>query len=92
MNKKRLNFKQSIDHRINITPYWLLGLIEGEGYFSVSPNKLSFGIGLISGELEVIQAISEFLLSLPGGYKITRKDTNVIGISVDNKAKDEAYG
>jgi hypothetical protein len=33
MNKKRNNFIQSPNHNINITPYWLLGLIEGEGSF-----------------------------------------------------------
>lgn len=35
MNKKRINFEQAAGHQIKITPYWLLGLIEGEGYFSV---------------------------------------------------------
>ena len=74
---------------VNITPYWLLGLVEGEGYFSVSPNQLRFGVGLTSGELVVLEGISEFLLSLPGKYKIGRKDTNVVGISVDKKAKDD---
>jgi hypothetical protein len=33
MNKKRNNFIKSPKHNIKITPYWLLGLIEGEGYF-----------------------------------------------------------
>ena len=37
----------------------------------------------------VLEGISEFLLSLPGKYKIGRKDTNVVGISVDKKAKDD---
>jgi len=33
MNKKRNNFIQFPNHNIKITPYWLLGLIEGEGSF-----------------------------------------------------------
>jgi F0F1-type ATP synthase membrane subunit c/vacuolar-type H+-ATPase subunit K len=32
---KRSDFKQPENHRINITPYWLLGFVEAEGYFSV---------------------------------------------------------
>jgi LAGLIDADG endonuclease len=30
MNKKREDFVLKPDHKINITPYWLLGFIEGE--------------------------------------------------------------
>ena len=38
MNFKRLNFEMPTDHNINITPYWLLGYIEGESsFFCVSP-------------------------------------------------------
>jgi hypothetical protein len=29
MNTKRTKFVQSPSHKINVTPYWLLGLIEG---------------------------------------------------------------
>ena len=45
MNKKnkRNNFIQSPNHNIKITPYWLLGLIEGEGSFCVTKkNKQIF--------------------------------------------------
>ena len=35
----------------------------------------------------VIEAIQKFLLNLPGRYKITRKDTNVVSISVDKKLR-----
>ena len=34
-NKKRTNFTMPIEHKISITPYWLLGFIEGEGSFSI---------------------------------------------------------
>lgn len=35
MNKKRTEFKHPSEagHRIIITPYWLLGFVEAEGYF-----------------------------------------------------------
>lgn len=90
MNKKRVNFEQPLAHQIKITPYWLLGLIEGEGYFSVATknNRLVFGLGLTAGEKPVLDAIHNYLLDLPGSYKISRKDTNVVSIIVDSKAKD----
>ena len=34
-NQKRTNFTMPIEHKISITPYWLLGFIEGEGSFSI---------------------------------------------------------
>jgi hypothetical protein len=52
-------------------------------------HRLEFGIGQTLSELSVLEAIKKFLLSLPGSYKITRKDTNVVALSQDNKAKNE---
>lgn len=91
MNKLQVNFKQPYGHEIKITPYWLLGLTEGEGYFSVASKtlRMEFGLGLTAGEIEVLKGIQEFLLGLPGRYKITREDTNVLGLLVSSKAKDE---
>ena len=45
MNKKRVSFKQPEGHCIKITPYWLMGFVEGEGFFSVrlTSNSLVFG-------------------------------------------------
>ena len=90
MNKKRVNFQQPSDHRINITPNWLLGLIEGEGFFSVATKTttLVFGLGLTEVELDVLKAIQKFLLNLPGEYRITRSDSNPVSLMVDSKAKD----
>jgi len=91
MNKKRICYKQPVDHCIKITPYWLLGFIEAEGYFSVAKlsHRLEFGIGQTLSELSVLEAIQKFLLSLPGSYKITRKDTNIVALNQDNKAQNE---
>jgi hypothetical protein len=92
MNKKRICFDQPADHQIKRTSYWLLGFIEAEGFFSVSsPNRLTFGIGQTISEIKVLYAIREFLLNLPDSYRITRKDTNVVALDQDNKAKNEKY-
>jgi hypothetical protein len=90
MNKKRICFKQPVDHCIKRTPYWLIGFVEAEGYFSVATlsRRLEFGIGQTLSELIVLEAINKFLLSLPGSYKITRKDPNVVALSQDNKAQN----
>lgn len=90
MNKKRTHFNQQEGHRINITPYWFLGFIEAEGYFSVATaiNKgVAFGLGQTASEFKVLEAIKDFLLALPGNYNISRIDTNPVCISCDSKAK-----
>lgn len=88
MNKNRINYNLPSNHKIYITPYWLLGFVEAEGYFSISNLKLIFGIGQTASELAVLEAIKDFLLKLPGKYSISRKDTNVISVSVNKKAKN----
>jgi len=39
MNSQRTNFELPDTHKIIITPYWLLGFIEGDGSFSISNIK-----------------------------------------------------
>ena len=74
MNKNRTIFKLPFNHIIKITPYWLLGFVEAEGYFSVATtgyHRLEFGIGQTFSELPVLEAIKQFLLKLrPFGKKI----------------------
>jgi hypothetical protein len=70
----------------------LLGFVEAEGYFSVATtgyNRLEFGIAQTLSELSVLEAIKQFLLNLPGNYNITRIDTNVVGLNIDKKPKNE---
>lgn len=52
MNNKRTEFKMPLLH-INITPYWLLGLIEAEGSFFLSRGNLipTFKISLTEIQL-----------------------------------------
>lgn len=40
MNKKRTKFNLPLNH-IKISPYWLLGFIEGEGSFYLNRSKLT---------------------------------------------------
>ena len=90
MNKRRISFKQPEGHCINITSYWLMGFVEGEGFFSVhlKSNRFVFGIGQTASELDVLEAVKKFLLDLPGEYKISRVNTNFVGLTVDKKAKN----
>ena len=45
MNKSRVDYNQHEDHSINITPYWLLGFVEGDGYFSFNRQDYSLKFG-----------------------------------------------
>lgn len=40
MNKKRIDFNKAKDHSIHITRYWLLGFIEGDGFFRLIGKTL----------------------------------------------------
>lgn len=65
MNSNRYNFNLSCDHKIVISDYWLLGLIEGEGSFHLGRTDLraSFTIGLSQVQLPVLEKIQNFLES-----------------------------
>jgi len=89
MNKSRVDYNQHEDHSINITPYWLLGFVEGDGYFSFNRQdySLKFGIGQTSQEIGVLKAIQQYLLSLPGEYIIKRSNTNLVKLGTYNSVK-----
>ena len=91
MNRKRISF-ELLNHSIKITPYWLLGFVEGEGTFNVSKSKdfaLEFGVCQTLSEKKVMLEIQSFLLALPGDYPIRRKDSNMVPLYEDKKAKNE---
>jgi hypothetical protein len=81
MNRLRLDYTISKDKVINITSYWLLGFIEGEGCFSINKHnnyRLDFSLSQSSTDLELMKSIKVYLENLPnteGNY------TNAIGIS-----------
>ena len=63
MNNKRENLSMPYSH-IKITPYGLLGLIEGEGTFCLNDPKnmgISFSLALTYSQKSLIQAIKQFI-------------------------------
>jgi hypothetical protein len=63
MNTRRVDFTMSSSHTIRITPYWLLGFIEGEGsfFFNYTNMGVGFSITLTSSQAPLINAIKNFL-------------------------------
>lgn len=85
MNTLRTNFVLPSSHKIIITPYWLLGFIEGDGSFCVSTLKsfpLRFNIVQAITEKKVFETIQTFLLELPGSYNIRSISSNPVQILV----------
>lgn len=37
----------------------------------------------------MLEAIRKFILNLPGSYKITRRDTNVVSLNLGNQVKND---
>lgn len=69
MNQKRSDFTIPKDKAINITPYWLLGFIEGEGCFSINRHnkfRLDFSLSQAIIDLNLMQNIKIYLENLPG--------------------------
>ena len=80
MNRLRLDYTIPKDKVINITPYWFLGFIEGEGCFSINKHnnyRLDFSLTQSSTNSELMKSIKVYLENLPS----TGDYTNVIGIS-----------
>lgn len=64
MNTNRTVWNRTRD--INITPYWLLGFVEGDGSFSVNKENflLNFSIAQTIKDLPLMEAIKNYLNSL----------------------------
>jgi len=64
MNKGRTNFSMPIEHSYRITPYWLLGFVEGDGSFFIRKKKkndqLYFSIVQHSRDYELMNKIADF--------------------------------
>jgi len=71
MNNKRSIFSLPYNH-INITPYWLLGLIEAEGSFYLRRNYLTpvFSLNLTKVQQPLIEAIIKFLKGMLDPYSL----------------------
>lgn len=59
MNKKRNNFELPTFHEIKITPYWLLGFIEGQGSTKIEVFDEQ---GQLVNTFESIKSCSIFLM------------------------------
>lgn len=83
MNSSRIFTGESASHEIKVTPYWLLGFIEGEGSFHIDTNSFqqTFSIELTISEKPVIEAIAQFLKGLiPNELNHLLEKENLIGI------------
>lgn len=68
MNSLRFDFTMPKDKIINITPYWLLGFIEGDGSFSINKNnqyRLDFSMSQSFTNKYLMENIKNFLENLP---------------------------
>nr|QBM09660.1 hypothetical protein [Dactylella sp.] len=84
MNSKRSDFTSISNQEVNITPYWLLGFIEGEGSFSINKHnkfRLDFSLCQSIIDIKLMQSIKTYLENLPG---TNGKYAGVIGISCSN--------
>lgn len=69
MNRLRSDFTMRESKEICITPYWLLGFIEGEGCFSINRRnqyRLDFSLCQSCINLELMQKIKIYLENIPG--------------------------
>ncbi len=67
MNRERTNFDIPAEQNYLITPYWLLGFVEGDGSFYIrrKNSQLYFSIVQHSKDYELIDKICDFLYNLP---------------------------
>ena len=64
MNSKRTYFYLPGTH-YNITPHWLLGFVEGDGWFSFSSRERLFTFGVIQkGNKALLESIKDFFNNL----------------------------
>jgi hypothetical protein len=71
MNAGRSSYDYSLIPPIVIDPYWLLGFIEGEGTFGLKNLVPYFQLGQHSRNSMVLEAISDYLKSLPQSFPFT---------------------
>jgi hypothetical protein len=66
LNKSRVDFIMPQHHKINITGYWLAGLIDGEGSFSMTRGlqlRLCFQLLFTAAQKPLLEAIKTFLIN-----------------------------
>lgn len=93
MNRGRTDYKEKNTRVYKITPYWLLGFVEGEGSFFVRNNvyfNLNFSLGQSAVDLALMKEIRIFLIEvLPKKYKVAQEYSKAVSlIEVKSKSKD----
>lgn len=79
MNRGRTNFSMPSEHNYRITPYWLLGFVEGDGSFFIRRKnyQLYFSIVQHSRDYELMNKIGDFLYDLPFINKQTMRKSSI---------------
>ena len=86
LNKGRVDFTMPQNHQINITGHWLVGLIDGEGSFSMTRGsrlRLCFQLLFTANQKPLLEAIKVFLMNNLGFDKYSLwklENSSVIGI------------
>jgi len=86
LNTGRTDFRMPDDHLVKITPYWFLGLIEGEGSFSLSrsPLRPHFQLLFTAAQEPLLLKVKEFLVENLGFDRFSNwqlVNSAVIGLS-----------
>ncbi len=94
MNTGRVEFNLPKGHQIKITKYWLLGLIEGEGTFSLAKEKLrpNFQLLFTAAQKPLLIEIRKYLISNLGFDRFSLwklNNSSLIGI-FEMKAKGKS--
>jgi hypothetical protein len=85
MNNGRTEFNMPDNHQIKITDYWLLGLIEGEGTFSIAREKLRpiFQLLFTAAQRPLLEEIKNYLINNLGFDRFSLwklNNSSIIGI------------
>jgi hypothetical protein len=92
MNSGRL-YETHDSNNTNITKYWLLGFIEGEGSFNVVKDELitTFTLGQVSKDRPLLEKIVEFLISYAGKFYIKKNSIGIYDKTKDNFINQNPY-
>lgn len=90
MNSGRTEYNYNLIPKIEINPFWLLGFIEGKGTFGFKNLSPFFQIGQRCAvkSLYVLEAIANYLKSIPKGFKFSLRSEAPIAINSLNKKTD----
>ena len=88
MNSGRTKYNNSLIPKIVVNPFWLLGFIEGEGTFGYKNLSPFFQVGQNIRSYHVLEAIANYLQTIPKGFKFSLKSKAPTIINSFNKKTD----